>query len=64
MKLHLQPDGGIPVTLGIVTWSCDGESPSSGVLSTNSVTGPSGPDGSDDFPVWELNFSEGSKGLQ
>jgi len=57
-----QPDGGIPVTIGIVTWSCDGESPSAGVLSTNSVIGPSSPDGSDNFPVWELNWSEGSSG--
>jgi hypothetical protein len=59
-----QPDGGIPVTIGIVTWQCDGESPDVGILSVNSIIGPNGPDGSDDFPVWENNFSEGSKGLR
>jgi hypothetical protein len=56
-----KPSGGIYVPLGIVTWSCHGESPDAGILGVNSVVGPDGPDGSDDFPVWLLNFPGGSK---
>lgn len=53
--------GSIPVTLGIITWSCHGNSPAVGVLNTNIVVGPSGPNGEDAFPEWEHQYSPGSK---
>jgi hypothetical protein len=57
---RFKPDGGIFVTLGIINWSCDGESPYAWFLSINSVTGPLGPDSSDAFPIWQNVLSGGS----
>jgi hypothetical protein len=54
-----KPECGIYVNLGIATWNCDGESPSSGVLTTNLIAGPFGPDNSDEFPVWSDFLPEG-----
>ena len=63
-----KPDGdGIFVTLGIVTWSCDGElskiplgSPGfpGYTIITNTVVGPNGPDNSDQLPVWNKNIPQ------
>lgn len=58
-----QPDGenSIPVTLGVVTWSCDGAcSTASGTntVTKDQVTGPNGPDESDAFPLWLLDCPE------
>jgi hypothetical protein len=58
---RFQPDGGIPVTLGIVTWETVGVAetlliPSSDWrITEDETTGPDGPDGSDEFPRWTIN---------
>ena len=50
--------GSIYVPLGKLTWGDSfGGSCSSTNINPNSVTGPSGPDGSDDWPVWTDVFS-------
>ena len=64
-----KPDGdAIWVTLGIATWSCDGEVrssqigepgfPNALIITTNQVPGPSGPDTSDAFPQWQNTCPE------
>jgi hypothetical protein len=54
--VRFQPDGGIYVTLGIVTWDTVGtaEQSFSGnwSITTDTTPDPSGPDSSDVFPVW------------
>jgi len=61
-----KPEGNdsVAVPLGIITWSCDGRSPDVGTLDINSVTGPNGPNGEDEFPMWEKVYSPGSRGVQ
>jgi hypothetical protein len=54
---RFRPDEGsesenIFVTLGIVTWDCNGYT-FWGILWENEVNGPVGPDDSDGFPFWE-----------
>jgi hypothetical protein len=59
--VRFQPVGGIPVTLGILTWETVGVAetlliPSSDWnITEDATTGPNGPDGSDEFPVWTVN---------
>jgi hypothetical protein len=55
---RFQPDGGIPVTLGIVTWETVGTAERTFLgddwnITTDSTTGPNGPDHSDEFPIWK-----------
>jgi hypothetical protein len=56
---RFQPDGGIPVTLGIVTWETVGVAEQdfwgNWTKTADSTTGPNGPDTSDEFPVWTKN---------
>ena len=55
---RFQPSGGIPVTLGIVTWETVGVANDLfGVwsITTDATTGPTGPNNSDEFPVWNAN---------
>jgi hypothetical protein len=59
--VRFQPGGGIPVTLGVVTWETVGVAetlliPSSEWrITEDETTGPDGPDGSDEFPKWTIN---------
>jgi hypothetical protein len=65
-----QPDGygSIYVNFGVANWSCDGEVrpaqmgepgfPDGLIITTNQVTGPSAPDGSNAFPLWLYNVPE------
>jgi hypothetical protein len=70
-----KPDAGpgenIFVTLGLVTWSCDGEVSQIHIgepgfpgikLTKDIVVGPDGPIETDEFPHWDLVCSEGSRG--
>jgi hypothetical protein len=53
--LEFQPVGGIPVTIGRVTWGWHGQTAASGgvwSLAIGDVTGPSLNDSDDTFPVW------------
>jgi hypothetical protein len=56
--IMFSPDGGIYVPLGKITWGTTFKaiSPSSTIFE-NSVSGPSNPDGSYDWPVWTSTFS-------
>ena len=56
--IRFKPDGGIFVTLGIVSWDTVGVATDLfGVwsITTDATTGPNGPDNSDEFPVWFVN---------
>jgi hypothetical protein len=59
--VRFQPVGGIPVTVGIVTWDTVGVAETILVpdddwhITTDATTGPNGPDSSDEFPVWTKN---------
>ncbi len=64
------PDQNIFVTLGIITWSCDGELSQIAIgepgfpgikVTKDQVVGPAGPVDSDQFPYWEKNCPEGSR---
>jgi hypothetical protein len=55
--VRFTPNDGIPVTLSIVRWGIVGIAEYSLLdtdwhLTTNAITGPSEPDGSDNFPIW------------
>jgi hypothetical protein len=56
--IMFSPDGGIYVPLGKITWGTTFQaiSPSTTIYN-NSVSGPAGPDGSYDFPVWTSTYS-------
>jgi len=58
--LVFTPDGGIGVTLGIVTWGWSGTE-TFGALSSSSTTPPRYTKDSDEFPVW-LNIIHSSPG--
>ena len=61
--VRFQPDGGIFVTLGIVTWETYGiantlfwpDVDDTWYIQDQGTSGPSGPDSSDEFPVWRIN---------
>jgi hypothetical protein len=58
--VRFAPNGGIYVTLGIVTWNTDGTAefvspPSNWGITSQYTSPPIGPDGSDQFPVWNIN---------
>ncbi|HIG30625.1 MAG TPA: hypothetical protein EYQ50_23625 [Verrucomicrobiales bacterium] len=55
--IRYRPSAGIStdniyVTLGIVTWSCHGETDSTDAIITNTITGPSNVSASSSFPTW------------
>jgi hypothetical protein len=58
--VRFQPDGGIPVTLGIVRWHTLGiaEELVPGIdwfITTDDTPPPQGPDSSDEWPLWKVN---------
>jgi hypothetical protein len=56
--VRFQPNGGIWVTLGIVTWETVGIAQmvfEDWYLTDSATSGPNGPDSSDEFPVWTIN---------
>jgi hypothetical protein len=59
--VRFQPDGGIYVTLGIVTWDTVGTAEQSFLgnwsITTDTTPDPSGPDSSDAFPVWTQSIT-------
>lgn len=59
--VRFQPDGGIWVTLGIITWDTVGTAEQdfwgNWSITTDVSPDPSGPDSSDEFPRWTQSIN-------